>query len=100
MRVWDDEANRVQPLRKRAESGPQGLSGARPPSHLGYPRRPRLQSRMGPSQRRTQAQHHQPRKRHQLPRIHEGGRRPQRGREAGEGRLPLDLQTSHERIRV
>jgi len=55
---------------------------------------------MGPSQRRAQAQHHQPRQHNQLPRIHEGGRRPQGSREDGEGRTPLDLQPSHERGRV
>ena len=55
---------------------------------------------MGPSQRRTQAQHHKPRQHNQLPRGHEGGRRPQGRREDGEGRTPLDLQPRHERIRV
>ena len=53
-----------------------------------------------PRARRAQAQHHQPRKRNQFPRIHEGGRRPQGSREDGEGGIPLDLQSGYGRTAI
>ena len=97
---WHEGPNRVRRLREGVESRPQGLPGDRPQSHLGHPRRPRLQGGVGSGERGAQAGDDLAGERHQLPRGDEGDRRSEGRGEDGEGRTPLDLQPRHGRVRV